>query len=176
MAQEPLMREVEILELFKDQGIDNPKKVRKYALRLLSERTDEIETTLLKDILRADNPSKYVKDCLNRVGDCAILIEQFIEDGYHGMILKGNDVWPVKLKAPDHWLDGKERWAPDQEALLQTNAAEGWMKEHNRGYFHAKVVLFAHYGFSGVPNVLELKCTQDVEGLKRIPGTNYFHK
>lgn len=68
--------------------------------------------------------------------------------------------------------EGKQ-WDPEQEMIIQHEAADNWMKDHNKGYFLGKVVLFPMFGFSGEPRIIEMKCG-DTDGLVKYPGTNYY--
>lgn len=175
MIREPLELEIEICELFKAYGYKNPKKVLKYAVRLLKERTNEVQICMLKDIIRAPNPALYIEQCIVGVEDIAIAIDSFIEDGCHGMILHKGTAYPVKLNVPSHWVDGRDRWSPEDERDLQFKAAENWMVTNEKDHFDGKVVLFARFGFTGVPNDIETKFVEDTTGLKRLPGTNLYY-
>jgi predicted transcriptional regulator len=172
-----LEQESAILARFEALKNPNAKKVKKLAAKLHDEVTFDIQKRLCRDIYRAHDPLVYMRSCIEKIRDCSILIEQFIEDGAHGMIFTGKNgstVYPVKLNTPGHWLKEDERWDPEQEMLIQHDAANAWMKEHDRGYFFGKVVLFPKFGFSGEPRVIEMECSSDTEGMKRYPGTNYF--
>lgn len=172
-----LEKESAILDLFEQMKNPNPKKVRKLAARLYGECTLEIQKRLCRDIYRADNPVKYMRSCIDKIRDCAILVEQFIEDGCHGMIFTGKDgteVWPIKLDTRENWLTEGKDWHPEQEQLIQHDAVDAWMREHDKGYFYGKVVLFPKFGFSGEPRIIEMKCGADTEGMVRYPGTKYY--
>lgn len=172
-------QESAILKVFKDANLKNPKKVRSMATRLLKETTLPIQRQLLMDLIVAGNPLKYLHYCIDHVEQCAVIIKQFIDDGCHGMIMTGHKcrtIYPVKLDTRENWLKADDLWNEEDELLIQHNAAEMWMKEYDKGYFLGKVVLFPHFGFSGIPRVIEMQCSTDTEGMKRYPGTNYFVK
>jgi hypothetical protein len=172
-----LEQESAILAHFETLKNPNAKKVKKLAAKLYAEVPHEIQKRLCRDVYRAHDPLTYVRSCIEKIRDCSILIEQFIEDGCHGMIFTGKDgttVYPVTLKTLPHWLSETERWDPEQEALIQHDAVNAWMKEHDKGYFYGKVVLFPKFGFSGEPRIIEMQCSDDTAGLHRYPGTNYF--
>ncbi|MCY1299293.1 hypothetical protein D9M70_488160 [compost metagenome] len=119
-----------------------------------------------------------MRSCINKIRDCAILVENFIKDGNHGMLFTGNnglDVYPIKLDTRDNWLTEGTKWDPEQEMIIQHDAANNWMKEHDKGTFYGKVVLFPQFGFSGEPRIVEMACG-DTEGMVKYPGTNYFVK
>ncbi len=169
-------QESAILEVFEQLKNPNDKKVKKLAAKLYSEVTNEIQKRLCRDVYRADEPLKYLRTCINKIRDCAILIEQFIEEGAHGMIFTGKDgcdVYPVQLNTRENWLKEGKRWDPEQETIIQHNAVDEWMKTHDKGYFFGKVVLFPQFGFSGEPRIIEMRCG-DTTGMVKYPGTNYY--
>lgn len=172
-------QESTILKVFKDANLKNPKKVRSMATRLLKETTLPIQRQLLMDLIAAGNPLEYLRYCIDHVEQCAVIIKQFIDDGCHGMIMTGHKcrtIYPVKLDTRENWLKADDLWNEEDELLIQHEAANNFMKEYNKGYFLGKVVLFPHFGFSGIPRVIEMQCTHDTEGLVRYPGTNFFVK
>ncbi len=173
---EALEQESAILKVFEDIKNPNDKKVKKLAAKLYSEVTNEVQKRLCRDVYRADQPLTYLRSCSSKIRDCAILIEQFIEDGCHGMIFTGKngcDVYPVKLDTRENWLTEGKQWDPEQEMLIAHDAVNNWMKEHDKGRFFGKVALFPMFGFSGEPRIIEMACG-DVTGMVKYPGTNYY--
>lgn len=173
-----LTEERSVLETILINCKNNPKKVKQMATKIYATAKSDETKKLCMDICSASNPLKYIKDSVTKVRDFAILLEQFIGDGCHGAILTGTgglDVYPIKLDAPEQWLNSKDKWNPEDEQEIMCNAAHNWMKEYNKGYFYGKVVLFPYFGFSGTPRIYELKCTDgNTEGLVKYPGTNYY--
>lgn len=171
-----LEQESAILALF--EGIKNPnaKKVKKFAAKMYAKCTLEIQKRLCRDIYRADDPVKYMHTCIEKIRDCALLVEQFIADGCHGMLFTGKDgleVWPIKLDTNQNWLNEGKLWDPEQEMIIAHDCANNWMREHDKGYFFGKVVLFPKFGFSGEPRIIEMQCG-DTEGMIKYPGTDYY--
>ena len=176
--QDALGGESHVLQEIEREKITNPKKMIKLCKRMLLEKRPEVQVRLLRDILAAADPIKYAKECITKIRDCAIVVENFIADGHHGMIMIKDDVYPVTLstKIKTQWLTDGKPWDPTDEMELQHHAAQDWMRIHDKGYFHGKVILFPQFGFSGVPRVVEMQCSKDVEGMTRYPGTNYFYE
>ena len=173
-----LEQESAILAIFEQMKNPNPKKVKKLAARLYAESPLEIQKRLCRDIYRADEPVKYMQSCIEKIRDCAILIEQFIEDGCHGMIFTGKhgtDVWPVKLNTQQTWLTEGTAWDPEQEMIIAHEAVNAFMQENDKGYFYGKVVLFPKFGFSGEPRIIEMSCG-DTTGMVKYPGTSLYVK
>lgn len=173
-----LEQESAVLAMFQDIKNPNAKKVKKLAVRLYNELPLEIQKRLCRDIYRADDPVKYMNSCIDKIHDCAILVKQFIEEGKHGMLFtgkNGTDIYPIQLDTRSNWLDEGKRWDPEQEMIIAHEAADSWMREHNKGYFFGKVVLFPTFGFSGEPRIIEMACG-DTEGMVKYPGTNFYVK
>lgn len=173
-----LEQESNVLEMFMAIKNPNAKKVKKLAARLYNELPLEIQKRLCRDIFRADDPVKYMTSCYNKIHDCAILIKQFISEGKHGMIFtgkNGTDIYPVQLDTRTNWLEEGKRWDPEQEMIIQHQAAQSWMADHDKGYFFGKVVLFPTFGFSGEPRVIEMSCG-DTSGMVKYPGTDFYVK
>lgn len=178
IEHDTLKQESAILDKFEALKNPNAKKVKKLAARLYNECTLEIQKRVCRDIYRADDPVKYMRSCIDKIRDCAMLIEQFIADGCHGMIFtgkNGTDVWPIQLNTRESWLTEGKRWDEEQEMIIQHDCVNNWMKEHDKGRFYGKVVLFPKFGFSGEPRIIEMACG-DVEGMVKYPGTNYYVK
>ena len=173
-----LEQESAILDLFEAIKNPNAKKVKKFAAKMYNECQLDIQKRLCRDIYRADDPVKYMRTCIEKIRDCAMLVEQFIADGCHGMLFTGRDgleVWPIKLNTVQTWLTEGKLWDPEQEMIIAHDCANNWMKEQDKGYFFGKVVLFPKFGFSGEPRIIEMQCG-DTEGMIKYPGTDYYVK
>jgi hypothetical protein len=171
-----LREESAILDIFEAMKNPNPKKVINLARRLHGEVTSDIQKRLCRDIARADQPLVYMRACINKIRDCAILVKQFVAEGGHGMLFTGKDgldVYPITLDTRSNWLTEGAKWDPEQEMIIQHDAANNWMRDNNKGSFYGKVVLFPQFGFSGEPRIIEMACG-DTEGMQKYPGTNYY--
>lgn len=170
VKEDALSQESAILDIFEKAGTKNPKKVKKLALRLLKETTSRIQIKLLTDIASAKNSATQAEYYIKVIRDCAILIQQFIEDGCHGMIMMRHQVYPVVLDTRENWLSEKKIWHPDDEEEIQRQAVKNWMVEHKQNYFIGKVTLFPNFGFSGVPRIVVDSIGEEgKEELKRQP-------
>lgn len=156
-SEDALTQEASILKHFEDLGDKkNPKKVKKLATRLYGQSPHTVQKKLCRDILMAADPVGYVERCIAMINDCSTIVQQFVEDGCHGMIMMGNDVYPVKLKTLAKWLEENKRWDPEEEAKIQKDAAQEWLNAYEKDWFFGKVVLFPNFGFSGVPRIIEI--------------------
>jgi len=173
-ANIPFKAEYEIIEDLEQKNFTNPKKLIKYAKSIYPTLKFEVQKILVESLVNNPDPIKYLKDVSVKVKDCAIIIEQFVEDGCHGMIMMGNTVYPVKLDTIDKWLTEGKPWHPEDEARIRIEAADKLMQEKNIGYFNGKVVLFPYFGFSGIPETVELACRPMKENDVRYANTKFF--
>lgn len=175
-AQDALTQEKEILDQFLDIR-KKPLKIIKRARRLFNEVDTPVKKRLCRDLMSAADPVDYLERCIVLINDCAIVMEQFLADGAHGMIMTGKDrreVYPVVLSTQKNWLEDGKQWHPEDEQIIQNQAADAWMREYDKGSFEGMVVLFTQFGFSGIPRVIKMQCTSDTTGLVRYPGTNFY--
>jgi len=165
-----LKQESAVLEHFKNLNTRNPKKIVKFAKKLYGEVETSIQRKFCLDIIKADNPVKYLEECMGLIYDCANLIEGFIETGHHGMMFTGDDgktVHPLKLNTRENWLKEGQRWDPEQEREIMYELCEQWMIDTNQTLVHTKILLFPKFGFSGVPRMLTCRLKPRVEGEPR---------
>lgn len=180
--KDALLTEHEVFEQLKG-NLSNPKKLIKAVHRLIPSAPQYIQDGMLAQLLVAKDPIKFLKESIQKLEDFKWIIKDLIESGNHGMIIVKEStnsdketIYPIKLDTRENWLKENQFWDCEQEMLIQHELAEGWMREHDRPYFFGKVVLFKEFGFTGIPRVIEMKCSKDTKNLKRYPGTNYFYK
>lgn len=149
MNNNPLNREAELIGKF--DNLTNKKKIVVLAKRIYTELTDELDKILIASIIKAKDPAKHLDFCRRRIQDCYGVIEQFIEDGAHGMIIHNGAAYPVKINARENWLVENSKWNPDDEREIQEKLVKTWMEENNKKTFAGKIALFPKFGFSGVP-------------------------
>jgi hypothetical protein len=145
----PLMGEREVIQYLKDHFTTNPKKLKNIAKRIIPLSKDYTVRGIIRSLIEHRDPVGYIKKCFVQIEEYNVLIMQFIEQGYHGMIMIQDTVYPVSLDTQEHWL--KDRWTMDDEIDIQHRLIDNFMVEHNRTWFHGKIVLFYHFGFSGIP-------------------------
>lgn len=146
----PFEQEKAILQYFKDNFTTNPKKLKKLALRLMPHQPDFIQNGLFKDLLSHPDPVGYLRQCFEMILDYAIVIENLIEDGCHGMIIYGKTIVPIRLVSPAKWLTEKDRWCPDQEIDIIKQNVDAWFSAEKMITARGRVVLFREHGFTGV--------------------------
>lgn len=173
-TQDPLNEEKKILDYFRENFTTNPKKLKQMARRIAPQCAPFIQNGLITSIVLAKDPVKYLKKAFQQLDEMKDVIESLIASGAHGMIIIKDTIYPIEVKTVKNWLKEGDRWDPEQELLMQHDFCNKWMEEHNKGYFHGKVVLFKQFGFSGIPREIEMRCVKDTTGLQRYPGTNYY--
>lgn len=153
-SKDALSIESTILEHFK--GMTNPKKIVKLANKLLNEVDSEVGKLLCIGLIKAKDPYEKLKRNVALIEDAAVIIEDFIEQGFHGMIILKDNVYPVEVKTIKSWLSSKDKWTEEDEIEIQYKVAEDWLRTNNKTEFLGKVVLFPNFGFSGVPRLVEV--------------------
>jgi len=171
-----LEQESAILKVFKEfEFKKNPKKVRNLALKIWQDPNNtDIQRSLALQIAQSRNAAAAADELVKRIEDCAMIVESFIESGCHGMIMHDDNVYPVYINTREAWLNPEDPWDIEDEQLIRCQAAHQWMKDHDYGYFAGRVTLFPQFGFSGIPEMVILKCTDNTEHLHRYPGTDFY--
>jgi hypothetical protein len=151
--KDPFKEERVVFDHFQANWTTNPKKLQKLATRMIQsgEYSEYLVEGVLKSVLLTRDPLGYLKECLKQHDDYSVLIPDFIEQGYHGIIKdKWTDtLYPIEVKALAKWLKLEDRWAEEQEIEIMETAVTSWMKAYNFDKFDGKVLLFPIFGFSG---------------------------
>lgn len=159
MSQPPnLEQESAILKEFQKHKTNNPKKIVKLANKLYNEAKYEIQKKLCLEIINAADPVKYLDYCINRIYDFAIIMEEELTKGNHGVIFtgpKGDIIFPIKLKVLEHWING-DKWNEEDEYEILLQSVTNFMESNNRKSIKAKALLFPKFGFSGIPRMFEI--------------------
>ena len=160
--KDPLQLELDILHEF--VGMVNPKdkKIVAKAKKLYMEKTNSMEKRLLRDIMTNPKPLDFVQHCVNVLGELNDMIPQFIEEGYHGAILKGDDIHPVRVQAPAHWLVREKQWSPDEEYEIQKKVLTEYMEAYDINHCVGYVMLLPNFGFSGVLRIIEYRRNPEI--------------
>lgn len=161
-----LQQESDILLHFQQLNSKNPKKVVKLAKRLLWEVEHETQRIFCTDIIEALDPVKYVEFCTQRVQDFALIMEDTIAAGNHGVMFVGKDgdiIYPIKLDTLPNWLKETDKWTEEDEYQIMMDATTAYMHAHNRYSLKTKVVLFPQFGFSGVARMLSVELSRDLK-------------
>ena len=138
----------------------NPKKLIKEALRIsLSDSYTPIQRFLAKQLTEHSKPKLLLSSYEKRVRDFAILMERFIEEGAHGLVMtgkEGNSVYPLKLEVRENWIsDPNDRWSIEDETEILEKLLDAYLLEYpDNARFSVKAMLFPQFGFSGVPRLL----------------------
>lgn len=146
----PLQQEAAFLKFLKENFTTNPKKLKKLAAREAKNHSAEAVAGLITSIALTKDPVGYVQECFRQAEVYPQIIEEFIDQGDHGMMVVGDVVSPVRIKANPRWLRQADRWNPEDELDIQHNLIEAWMIENNVTMFKGKIALFPYFGFSGL--------------------------
>lgn len=162
VEKDALQMENEILNLFVGMVNPKPKKIVNLAKKLMFERTHSIEQRLLKDIIYHTDPLGFVQRCLALLDDLTNMIPGMVADGYHGVIIIKDEVFPTKVNAPQSWLVRGQYWDPEQEYEIQKQVVGEYLETYDKNYALCKVVLFSDFGFSGIPRIIEGRRNPDI--------------
>ena len=180
-----------VLMWFKDNFTTNPKKLKALARRLAPRVPEYIAKSLCLEIQKFPEPDEikhiakinkqrkrpgpdmtcvqWMERNFREIDEFEEIIENFVKDGFHGMIYDHEKLYPIKLKAMPKWLteaDGK--WTEDDEGDILRKALKEWMIENQRYHHKDRVLLFERFGFSGMSSLLEYTLThEEAEESKR---------
>lgn len=146
----PIQQEAAFLKFLKDNFTTNPKKLIKLAAREAKNQPAEVAGGIILSIVRSRDPVGYVKECFRQAEVYPQIIQEFIDQGDHGMIVVGDVVSPVRINANPRWLRENDKWNPEDELDIQHNLIEAWMIENDVTHFKGKIALFPFFGFSGL--------------------------
>jgi hypothetical protein len=155
IVEDPLMAEAAILQFFKNNFTTNPKKLVKLAWRVRPHCAEYVIKGLLNTIVKSKDPVGYLQKCFQDIDDLVKLIPELVAEGFHGMIMVNDVIYPLTLDTRDNWL--KERWSEDDELEILERLAVQWMRLYDQTYFQGKVVLWPAFGFSGIPTDIVLR-------------------
>jgi hypothetical protein len=157
--KDPFKEEKAVFDHFTSNWTTNPKKLQKLATRMIQsgDYSEYLVEGVLKSVLRTRDPLGYLKECINQHADYAVIIPDFIEQGFHGIIKdKWTDtLYPLEVKALAKWLKLEDRWSEEQEIEIMETAVSSWMEANGSTKFDGKVLLFPIFGFSGYFRVMK---------------------
>lgn len=148
---DPFADEAVILQYFKDNWPKSLKKLKPMAVRLSKEpgQKRHLIQGVLNSIQRSPRPDEYLKECFRQHDDYCVLIPQFIEEGYHGILFVNRVLYPVTVVANKNWMRKGDKWDFAQELDIMEAMAKEWMKAYDKTSIDGKMLLFPVFGFSG---------------------------
>lgn len=161
-----LQQESDLLLHFQKLNSRNPKKIVKLAKRLIWDVEHECQRKFCIDIIEALDPVKYLDFCVQRIHDFAIIMEEEIAAGNHGVMFVGKDgdiIYPIKLDTLPNWLKQTDKWTEEDEHQIMMDAATAYMHANNRYSLRTKIVLFPQFGFSGMARMLNVELSRDLK-------------
>lgn len=153
---EPFEQEIHILTYLQTNYVPNAKKMLKLAAKLKPMHPRFIQISLFETFAVTRDPLKWLQRCFKEMVHYAEIMKDLMENGYHGMIMEGPTVFPVRLDVNKNWIRNKdELWEPEQEQRIIDEALGLWLCENRRFEFIGRIVLFRDFGFSGMPIHIE---------------------
>lgn len=147
----PMEQENHVLNWFRDSGVTKPKRLVAMANSIAHMTPDFIKRSLIRNVLVARHPAKYLAEAYKEMDDYPIIIQGLIADGNHGMLMHEAKIYGMVVNARwASWMKTNDRWSPEQEAELQNELVDDWMEKNIVRHFEGRIVLFKDFGFSGM--------------------------
>lgn len=147
----PIQQEANFLRFLKDNFTTDPKALKKLATKEGMKHSETVRQGIVFSINRSKDPVGYVRECFKQAFDYPIIIEEFIANGDHGMLVVDGAVYPVRVDVKwSHWLIAKDKWDQEQELDIQHDLVKQWMIANKVNTFKGKICLFPYFGFSGL--------------------------
>lgn len=148
----PLEQENLALDFFELKFSLNPKKLVQLAKRMYPTQPDFVQRGLLMDVMNVKDPVNYLRRCFALREQFVKAIDDFSSKGHHGMMVVGDNIYPLTIATSKNWLRPKDRWNYDEELDIQDKLINEWMDSYGvKIVKDAKIVLFTNFGFSGIP-------------------------
>lgn len=152
----PMEQELSVLAYIRDNLPKSNKKMinmSRYLRKILPVHFIKSICDTLEDP-RTANPLKWMQACINEMEEYPKIVRRLIEEGNHGMIMDGGNMYGFNLNTNPKWLSGKdtERWTKEDEQEIGNAAVKEWMIKNRRRHFDDKYLLFDEFGFSGIAN------------------------
>lgn len=160
-SQAPLDQENQVLRWFQDLKTVNPKKLVRLAKQIENTVPDFIRRSIVDNVLCARHPQKFLAEAFREMNDLPIIMEGLMADGNHGMIMYGNNIYGVEVKANQRWLKQGDRWNLEQEEEIMDSIVDEWMTKNKIRVFLGRIVLFKEFGFSGMARKITQQMTPE---------------
>lgn len=146
--------EYEFIQFVKGIKTKNPKRLKAKVAMEAHRFHDRVKRGMLSILLESADPVKYIDRCIKEVDEIGLVIKQFQEEGCHGIIRHGDDIYPVKLDTRANWLSEGVEWDLEQEKEIMYEAVETWKAETGKKSVVVLITLFSNFGFSGIPRAI----------------------
>lgn len=137
---------------------EHPVRLMKTIQSLRGKVPEWFEKSLCDVAYHVPDLVKWVKLCLKESERYPEIMQQFRDEGNHGMIFYKHELYGFNLETRANWLDPKTGlWDKEFEKEIMLSVLENWMIKHRVRKFNDRIMLFAEYGFSGVPIMAQVE-------------------
>lgn len=158
----PFQQELHVLGWFRDNFTTNPKKLKKMNLYICPLLPLFLQETLCLKLGATRDPVAFLKQAFQDLDAFPAIMQGLIADGNHGMIMEGSKIYGVVINTLEKWLDPVKdgKWSPDHEDEIMDQLLLTWMVKERRQRFQGRLVLFTQFGFSGTPQAVDHKFSE----------------
>lgn len=162
----PFQQELHILSWFQENFTTNPKKLHKMNLRVRPLLPHWIQASLCDTLTRSHNPVKFLQQAFKDLAAYPAVMARLIDEGNHGMIMDGPNIYGFSLDTNEKWLNPKKdgKWSLEDEHEIIDQALIRWMVKERLRRFDGRLTLFSEFGFSGVPYQVNQYLRDDMWG------------
>lgn len=159
----PIEQENQVIDYFRDNWVDNDKKIIKMVKHIYSSVPRFIQKSFLDVILKVADPKKMLVFYFAEKDRWSEIIKQMVAEGNHGVIYDDHNVYGFVVETRENWLKEGDKWHKDDEREIIKRSYYKWAREKNLTWFKGKVMMFHHFGFSGMSYFFDHKI-DDSEG------------
>lgn len=177
-------QEYDVMNYLEKHFTTHPKRMMKTIQALRGKVPTWVEKSICDVAYSVTDLIGWMQLCFKESRQYPVMMKKLRDEGNHGMVFWKNELWGFSLNTNQNWLNGKakEKWSPEQEEEILTEALASWMVANRVRKFNDRIMLFAEYGFSGIPRLKPTemdneswaevqrahKAKQDNEDLKRL--------
>lgn len=159
----PIEQENQVIDYFRDNWVDNDKKIIKMVKHVYNSVPRFIQKSFLDVILKVADPKKMLVFYFTEKERWTEIINQMVAEGNHGVIYDDHNVYGFVVETRENWLKEGDKWHKDDEREIIKRSYYKWAREKGLTHFKGKVMMFHHFGFSGMSYFFDHKI-DDSEG------------
>jgi len=158
----PFEQELHVLAWFRENFTTNPKKLKKMNIYICPLLPLFLQENLCLKLGATRDPVGFLKQAFQDLDAYPVIMQGLIDDGNHGMIMEGAKIYGVVVDTREKWLDPVKdgRWTEEDEDEIMDKVLLTWMAKERRQRFQGRLVLFTQFGFSGTPQAVDHKFSE----------------
>lgn len=146
----PIEQENQLIDYFRKHYTDNPKRMRKLVADCYHRVPSFIQKSFMNQLLEAKDICKGLCMYFAEKERWTEIINQMIAEGNHGVIYNDKEVFGFSIEANAKWLRENDKWCMDDEKEIIKKSYYKHCRERGLKHFEGKVMMFHHFGFSGM--------------------------